>query len=233
MTIFKCLSFISYTISAWPLPTIPFPSYGWYRADSDHWDIGAKILYDMSGNGNHATTGGAISLESASGSGATASIQYLTGDTSGTILWPSGSIPSFFTICSITRYVEGGKMVRILTATTIDWLHGHFKSKRGVAYYEGWKTVEEKSIGVLTNWVVICGKNVGTFPKNILVDGIASGVVEGGLGFSVLCINLGKYREDDSDWAFRELMIWNTALSDAEMAVASTALQTSLLYGQV
>ena len=158
-------------------------------------------------------------------------MQYLTGDISGTVLWPSGSIPVVFTLCSVTRYVEGGMMGRILAGTAIDWLHGHHKSERGVAHYRSWKTAE-KSVGVETDWLIICGKNGGSIPNNILVDGIALGVGIGEIGYATLSINSNLYREN-SDWAFRELMIWNTALSDADMVVASTALKVSLMYGQV
>ena len=97
-----------------------------------------------------------------------------------------------------------------------------------MAYYSnGWKTNQD-SVGVLsTNWLVMCGKNGGSVPNNILVDGIARGINPGGGGSSVLSINLFD-TGNNGHWAFLELMIWNISLSDSDMLVVSTALQNSL-----
>ena len=215
----------------WPL-SIPIPSYGWYRADSNYWNRESNIL--LSGNGNHAFTSGAISLSESSGDGAMVELQYLYGETESTVEWPTGSIPSEFTICSITRYVVDGRKGRILAGRSSPWLHGHYESKRGVAYYKAWNT-DMKSVGVLTDWLVICGKNsVGLVPNNILVDGVALGVINGGGGGGYLGINNNLFSPaENSHWAFRELMIWNTTLSDEEMRIASMSLRISLIYGQV
>ena len=217
---------------AWPLPSIPSPSYGWYRADSLYWNSTVDLLYDISGHGKHAITNG-VSLDSGIGDGANIIVNYLAGDTSSTVLWPIGSIPSVFTMCSITRCRDWNNCKRVLASRTIDWLHGHFTSKRGVAYYgsDNWMTSSD-SVGILTDWLVICGKNGGIIPNNILVDGIIAGSRNGGTGSSVLSININPVNEN-SNWAFRELMIWDTSLSDADMVDASTALRISLLYGQV
>ena len=124
-------------------------------------------------------------------------------------------------------------MQRILAGRTIDWHHGHWDSRRGLAWYDEWKTAFP-SVGVLTDWLVMCGKNGGSVPNNILVDGIAAGFRDGGAGSSSLSINNHTFSpSENSDWAFRELMIWNTSLSDAEMVVASTALRISLNEGTI
>ena len=218
--------------SGWPL-SILNPTYGWYRADSVGWNSTANLLYDISGNNNHANTGGNISLIVESGNGATAKLGYLRGGTSSTVLWPKGSIPFDFTICSVTRCVEGGKMRRILAGTLLsNWFHGHVGSLpgsvgqiRGIAYY-GVRKTPIVYLGLWTHWLVMCGKNGGSTPNNILVDGVASGSSAGGVSNSSLCINANPLSA--SDWAFRELMIWNSSLSDADMVVASTALLKSL-----
>ena len=164
-------------------------------------------------------------LAAGSGNGSTTELQYLAGDTSSTVLWPTGSIPTEFTICSVTRYT-GGSMGRILTGKNINWFHGHWGSRRGVAYYEEWKT-NFLNVGVLTDWLIMCGKNRGSKPYNILVDGVASGITDGGIGSDILAINRSPSFQN-SDWAFREVMIWSTALSGEDMAIASTALRNSL-----
>ena len=187
-------------------------------------------MLDISGRGNHASTNG-VSLEAGSGNGATTELQYLAGDTTSTVLWPFGSIPAVFTICSATRYT-GDSMGTILGAINIDWFHGHNGVKRGVAFYLGRKT-NVVSVGVLTDWLVMCGKNKGFRPNNILVDGVASGISNGGgVVTDVLAINIDPWNNGYSDWAFREVMIWDRALSDTDMSVASTALKNSL-YDQV
>ena len=125
-------------------------------------------------------------------------------------------------------------MQKILAAKTINWYHGHWDNKRGLAWYGNWKTDFENTVGVSTDWLVMCGKNRGSVPNNILVDGIASGNTAGGDGSSSLSINDHTFSPgENSDWAFRDLMIWNVSLSDADMVVASTALRISLLTGQV
>ena len=225
-------SVLSSFYSVWPL-SIPKPTYGWYRGDSKYWNSAANLLYDISGYGNHASTGSNIKLVVGNGDGAIVALQYLTGRPSSKVVWPKGSIPSSFTICSVTRYIAFGKMEKILAATNVNWYHGHWSYNRGVAFYDWWKTIIV-SVGGLTDWLVLCGKNGGSVPTNILVDGIAVGTWAGGTGSSSLSINAHLYSPDEnSNWAFRELMIWDTALSDMDMVVASTALRVSLLYGQV
>jgi hypothetical protein len=56
-----------------------------------------------------------------------------------------------------------------------NFIHGHGGSNipvRGTAYYEGWMT-SETSLGVLTNWLVMCGQNGNSVaaPDNIIADG--------------------------------------------------------------
>ena len=124
-------------------------------------------------------------------------------------------------------------MRRILGGKTIDWYHGHWGSTRGVAWYDLSVKTDSSSIGILTDWLVMCGKNGGSAPTNILVDGIAVGDTAEGVtevsDYNVLCIN-DKFLSsiERSDWAFSELMVWNTVLTDDEMVIASKALLNSL-----
>ena len=224
--IFGC-TYLYFACLEW-LYFAPRPTYGWYRADSLYWSSSTQLLYDISGRGNHASTnGGGISLAEEIGYGATTGVRYLTGGTSSTVTWPTGSIPSAFTICSVTRYVVGGKRKRILAATDIDWYHGHHDSKRGVAFYGNLNTNGLSKGKNITDWLVICGKNGDSVPNNILVDGEAAGERVGGTGSAILSINV-NLNEKNSNWAFRELMIWNTALSDTQMSSVSKSLISSL-----
>ena len=150
--------------------------WGIYCAES----YSNNILYELRNNGRNATTNN-VSFGYNSGNGAL-SIPYIYGTTGSTIVWPSGSVPSTFTLCTITRYT-GGANGRIINSTDNVFLHGHWNNNRGVIYNDGWRTNNTPSIGIITNWLVTCYKNIGDIPNNILIDGIPSGIVAGGNGF--------------------------------------------------
>jgi len=186
-------------------------------------DWSGTTLLDSSGNQRHATTSGTITKTTGSGNGATGAITYISGGTSATVSWPSGSIPTNFTILSLTRYNGGGRG-RILNGNTGNWLHGHWSSSRGVAHYEDWKT-PLSSIGNLDDWVCTIGKNSGSTPNNILVDGVGRGNATGGTGGQDLRINLGNINEV-SDWALCCIIIYDSILTDAHMIKLNNFIDT-------
>jgi len=189
-----------------------------------------NILYDTSGNNRHATTSGTILKSTSSGNGATGQITYIYGNTSSTVLFPVGSIPATFTILSLTRY-NGGTNRRILTsATTGNFLHGHWNGNSGVCHYDAWMTSSTSSI-TLNNWLCTIGKNNSTNPNNILINGIASGTASGGTGNYRLGINNNQYGET-SDWALSCVMIWDTILTDSEMQSLNTIITNYLSTGK-
>ena len=196
-------------------------------------DWSGTTLLDSSGNGRHATTSsGNITKITGSGNGASGLITYIYGGTSATISWPSGSIPANFTILSLSRYT-GGTRGRILTSDmNINLLHGHHDNKRGVAYYDGWKT-NVASVGNLDDWVCCIGKNGGTNPNNILIDGVASGTATGGTGSSILYVNLGRESNERSDWALCAVVIFDSHLSDAYMVKLNNFINTYKTTGNL
>ncbi len=199
--------------------------WGIYTATS----LSGGILYEMRGNGRDAAATSVLS-SSGSGYGASVSIPYIYGSTTSTIVWPSGSIPTSFTICSLTRYT-GGTRGRILSSPNGNWLHGHWAGNRGNAFYEGWKTVLT-NVNDLDNWLVFCGKNSESTPNNILLDGSGIGTTSGGTGGKILSINNNGWGEL-SDWAFSYLFIWDQILTDSEMQIVSTSLTQYLSNGQL
>ena len=199
----------------------------WGIYDANNWNSSTNILPEARGNGRTVTTTGTVTKGSGSGNGAAGSIAYLTGNTASTFTWPAGSIPTNFTICSITRY-NGGTNGRILNGST-NWLHGHWNGQRGVCHYDAWKT-GSTNIGTQQNWLVCCGNNGGAIPNNILIDGVASGTATGGTGNIPLYINAGGSVEP-SDFQFSYLMIWDQVLTDAEALTVSTALQYYISSG--
>eukprot|EP00960_Hanusia_phi_P058524 763915-Hanusia_phi.AAC.1 len=173
----------------------------WGRYHAEYYNTGT--LPDSSGNNRDATkTAGTVTLTTGSGSGAAANISYIYGDTAAKMAWPSGSIPTNFTVCSVTKY-NGANKQRILqcypSSGTPNWLHGHWRGFRGVAFYDGWKTPTSNT-GTDTDWLVCCGR------------GNASGGVGGG-------VRVIKINDDSelSDWAFTQLFIWDQHLTDAEI----------------
>jgi hypothetical protein len=200
--------------------------WGLYFAED--WDL--TTLPDSSGNGRHATTSsGNITKTTLSGNGAIGAITYISGGTSATISWPTGSIPTNFTILSLTRY-SGNTKGRILQGQYRNWLHGHYNVGRGLCHYEGWKT-NETSKGTLTDWLCCIGKNSSMTTNNILVDGIGVGTASGGGGNDELRINLGNSSTQKSDWALGCVMIWDRHLTDNEMFELNKFIDSNLKNG--
>jgi len=206
----------------------------WGIYDATLWNSTTNTLPEARSNGRDVTRpAGTVTYGTGSGNGAAASVPYISGITTTTMLWPSGSIPTNFTICSITRYT-GGNNGRILTSNTGNWLHGHHNVKRGVAYYNNvTKTSFNTNVGTLNNWLVMSGNN-GTSgvsgTNTILVDSVPSGIANGGTGNNQLAINMYDPAEL-SDWALTYLVIYDTVLTDAEMLTVSNKLLSYLANG--
>ena len=145
----------------------------WGMYFAENWS--GTTLPDSSGNNRHATTSGTITKTTASGNGATGPITYISGNTSATVSFPDGSIPSNFTILGLSRYT-GGTRARILNSRNGgNWLHGHWGGNKGVCHYDAWKTTSSSTVNV-DDWLCIIGKNdtrSSKFVHNILADGIA------------------------------------------------------------
>jgi len=171
-----------------------------------------------------------MATAAASGNGAANAVTFISGTTATRMLWPESSIPSTFTICSVTRYT-GGARGRILgckvsPSQALDWLHGHHGGMRGVAYYEalmaGWSNV-----GVADDWLIMCGTNDGaTLPGNILIDQDEIGTALGGAGSCRLNIGFN----DESDWALHSLLIWDYSLGTVPRTLARQTLKQGFKY---
>jgi len=188
-------------------------------------DFYGSVLNDSSGNGRHATVTGTVTKTTASGNGAIGNITYISGNTSSSIVFPSGSIPSTYTLLSLTRYT-GGIRLRILQSDTLNYVHGHWNGLRGVCHYGddfGFMT-STNSIGNIDDWLCCIGKNSGNIPGNILIDGIESGIKTGGSGSASLRLNGGKFPGDASDWAMSCVMIWDQALTNEEMILLNDVI---------
>jgi len=200
------------------------PPWGVYLAE----DWRGTTLYDISGNNRHATTTGTITKTTANGNGASAPITYISGGTAATVTWPSGSIPTNFTILGLTRYIGGNNQRILQSRQSGNWLLGHLLQKRGLVYFENWKTQNTNSIGNLFDWLCCIGKNdsrATDFINNILIDGTPSATATGGTGNLNLGINNNLIHSgQESDWAFGCVMIWDKLLSDTEMVLLNSLI---------
>jgi len=122
------------------------------------------------------------------------------------------------------------------------WTHGHWNGQSGVAKYGGVWMTPKKGIAT-TDWTVTCAANTGG--GRVMVNGkkLATPDTEDGVGNAhQLFINRCKHVSSmqcsydgvniKSDFALAHLMIWNRALSDKEMAQASSFLMEPLVNGQ-
>ena len=208
----------------------------WGRYSASSWASGTNTLFDLTGNGHHATTSGMTS-GTAVGNGAAASIGYLGGTTTTYIQWPAGSIPATATFASITRYATVGTKRRVLTGGSVNFIHGHYAGNRGTVYY-GDRFLEQATVGTATDWVGMVSTNnaAAAFPNNVLVDGVARGIAVGGAGGTgalpdLRINNEGFATGETSDFQFAYLLIWDQALTASEMATVATALNTYLSTG--
>ena len=195
--------------------------YSWFKSsdlkDGTNWvsAVGDFVAKPLSGSVEvTATTGNLAEGEVVAVSGTTASSYTFGGDI----------LHSKYTICSLTRY-NGDTRRRILTGTRSNWLHGHWNSGAGVAYYEGWMGASSGQVDDL-EWVVLCGTST-----SILLHGetvaTRSNEIAGDQG---VVINSGVAVET-SDWMVAEVITWDRALSEAEMQAASAYLRAILDEG--
>jgi len=118
--------------------------YSWFHLSADSanikeapWgtykDAGTTFVngqwQDQSGNNRHAL------------GNPTVPGNHLHFEPSNTMKWPSGSIPSSFTIFVRARYSpSGGSRGRIFQSTSSNWLLGWWHGQAGVAHFDGWRT---------------------------------------------------------------------------------------------
>ena len=214
------------------------PPYGIY--DTAMWNNISNILPEARGfgydaSGNNITNG----ITNIIGNGAVSGISYMSGNTTSKITWPIGSIPSQFTICSISRY-SGSQKKQILQSKyyTNNWFHGHNNGNDGLANYDLSKS-DMTYNGIVGDWLVMCGKNDEIFDNNgldniinsVLANSVPVGISFGGSGGEPyqLCIN----NTEASDWNLSYVMIWDTVLDDTDMLSVSNAFKSYLTTGKI
>jgi hypothetical protein len=244
-----------------------------YSADSANWNAQTQVLSDVSGNNRNskpaavtllaASNRGSIAVQNGRDRGSPNDVPFLRGLSTDRLDFAENSVPQSFTICSVTRYASTtGNQQRILTTTSATWYHGHFMGQRGVARYasrsiigaDGFESytavanTAEANIEPTADWVVMCSKNGGVVPENVLINGMASGTStrsDGNAGEWAgttqqdkinameagrtrnLCINCfgNGNGAQTSDWDLSQLLIWDMHLTDSEMQTVSNELR--------
>jgi hypothetical protein len=196
--------------------------WGIYRAID--WVSGTNTLPEGRGITARDASGTGITFNSTStGNGASGTLTSISGTTSSIISWPSGSIPTTYTVAFITRYT-GVTSRRILTGSSANVLFGHSGGSRGV-YYDKTEWINTTSYGTANNWLgMVC--KVSANPNNCIVDDVSRGTTTSTVLSSAdrLYINSGTYSGESSTWEFSYLLIWDQALTDTEAEVVSNEL---------
>ena len=204
---------------------------------AENWDADRQQLVDESGNGySGSQVAGDVSTGTLAGHGAAIEVPFVGGDSSTKMQWDAASVPSEFTVCSITRYAsaEAGQQKRILncantvdSSTDVNWLHGHWNGHAGATFYGRVDDQEQgeldHSIQDKTDWVVACGRNLGR-PGSIstLINGVTTSTAERGYGNCALNINFKL--DEMSSWQLSKLYIWDSHLPDDVFQVVSQTL---------
>jgi len=122
---------------------------------------------------------GTVSTGILEGNGAGVPVAFVGGDTNTKIQRGANSIPSSWTICSITRYSSSSNQKRILSALSNplgnkNWCHGHLSKSAGTVYYDqGIYDGISYNIDTKTDWVVACGRSLSSTGKDgVIVNGV-------------------------------------------------------------
>jgi hypothetical protein len=198
----------------------------WAIYNANNWNN--DILKDLTGNDRDATTINVTQKISTN-----KNIKCLSGTQTSSILFPPGSIPSNFTICSLTRY-SGPNKNRILQSTSNDWVHGHWNGKNKFVYYDSLKG--EGSNDNPDDWSIIIGTNDTNIqaPYNIYSNGNFIGKNNGGTGGEgyQLGINSSGFNQY-SDFEFSLLIIWDTILNKDEIEDLYNMINSYLNTGEI
>lgn len=185
---------------------------------------------DASGNDNHVTNlrnSGAFYTDSYDGTshGANATFPILSGTANEGMRFPSGILPIPYTIFHVTRYA-GEQKQRIISASNINWLSGHWAGLSGVCFQNGFLTSSSTDYHG-TKWVI------STTMKNRYRSKSNGSVQYNFTGTTALstapALTLNDYGSEIGDWAVAEIIVYNRELTSTEYESVELYLQTK--YG--
>lgn len=175
---------------------------------------------DSSGNSNHITVGGnngsniggtpSVVTTHGAAYGSTESITVLQGTTAESLRFPTGVLPSDYTMLYVARY-NGSNKQRIFTGCTYNWISGFWGTAAGVAYHgdPNWLGNSASHFDN-TTWLLGADQknsfrgNSVPLSRPAYTEGIADR----------LCLNTGG---EKSEFQIAEIVIYNRALNLAEV----------------
>ena len=192
----------------------------WAHLTYKSWtESGPDTWLDASGNGRHASvTRGTPVGSLKAGGGARAAVGTVSGAPSDGLRL--AAFPAIFSVCLVSRY-SGENMQRVFEGVDFDGVMGHADGKSGVIGLNGDIMPSSGSVTPATHWVVLCGRNEGNggdvyFTANGIH--LEAGNGEGTNDIIAWGVNDGySDASSHSDWAVSEVLVWDTALSDAEV----------------
>ena len=178
--------------------------------DGDSWN--GSSWQDIYGSYHATTTRGTITSGNTTGNGASKTFTALSGNTGAGLRFPSGILPSTYTLFHVTRTT--GTRSRIVTGSDFNWLSCHWGGRSGVAYHEGWVTGTENYLHG-DNWVYSTDQNF-LYRSNGTTRGTS------GAGFSTaLSVNHGSTTEY-SDWAIAFVAVYSGTMSATDYGIVES-----------
>lgn len=178
--------------------------------DGDSWN--GTSWQDIYGTYHATTTRGTITSGATTGNGASKSFTAMSGNTGAGLRFPSGILPSTYTIFHVLRTT--GTRSRILDGNSSNWLSTFWGGRSGVAYHEGWVTSTENYLHG-DNWVY-------TTDQNYLhrSNGVTRGTAGGGAS-TALTLNYGQNAEY-SDWSAAFIAVYTGTMSATNYGIVET-----------
>ena len=191
------------------------PNISGMIASYDATTFANNVWSDNTGSYDTDASRGTVSISSTQLNGH----DILEGATTDGLRFPTGVLPSTFTLFHLTRY--NGTEARIFQGITANWLDGFWSGRAGVAYHDGWITPQTDYH--TTNWVLSTSQN-SLYRSNGVTRGTSGGSSSKQLG-----LNYGHYTAEYSAWQCAEVIVFNRHLTSAEYTKVEQYL--SFKYG--
>lgn len=194
-------------------------------------DISDNLLLDKTVNSRHAIISG-VTTRTSTANGASVPITVCFGTVNQNIIFPVGSIPSKYTICSLCR-APTSTQGRILCGYGNDnYNFGFYKGVKGTVY-DGAKEGSTLVTVPLLDWLSVCAIRGTTvaLPYNMRINDSPTGsnyitnTAVGRLGIN------SWFGGDATEFEMAHVIIWDIALSRQELALVSGAFKTYLATG--
>ncbi len=157
-------------------------------------------------------------------------VSYVTGASTAKVEFPGAyATATELSICSVTRYLGTGTLGRIIVARTGEWWHGQKGGIAGIATYDG-KVVSAGGVTPNTKWAFLCTsiQLVGASAAFLNGVDVSNATATDVAPPNYLTINGGA--PSPSDFGVAELIVWNRALSKAELWAASAYLAEKFCF---